>query len=348
MASFLSSLLPVVTNLIPAVAPAIIDGITQVVSHFTGNGTYLDSNAPGDLLAGIPHPFAGIDMSRIGNDAVTPEDAAAEQILGQSIGKSAQDALRSALVQKSLREALMMESFINIQGTTIKLFTQYSFYYVNKPTSEITSPKKNGMPQIGYDDFAFIHIIPNVFEQWQQLRKYEFFYVDAVEIKEAINTEGTTSTQIAFFPFTRDVTKVRQSEALTAYNLSGQTNKVGARYAIRNFSPVLMEYEDDGKFHPINYECRPNLPYHSEVLDDFDSSRVEGSKFLSYGTVCFIKKNMGENDIAVQFNVELTVRCFNQSATFIPPEEIAPAPQEVYEKKTSKISNIIPKKVVKK
>ena len=57
---------------------------------------------------------------------------------------------------------------------------------------------------------------------------------------------------------------------------------------------------------------------------------------------------MGENDIAVQFNVELTVRVFNQSATYVSPDEISPAPQEVYEKKTSKISNIIPKKVVKK
>ena len=348
MASALLSLLPGIIQTGAQLAPVVINTISDVISHFTGNGTYLDSNAPGDLLGGGIHPFAGIDMSRIRNDAVTSEDAAAEQILGESIGKSAQEALRSALVQKSLREALMMESFVNIKGTTIKLFTQYSFYYVNKPTSEIESPKKNGMPQIGYDDFAFIHIIPNVFEQWQKLRQWEFFYVDAVEVKEAINTEGTTSTQIAFFPFTRDVTKVPQSEALTAYNLSGQTNKVGARYAIRNFSPVIMEYEEDGKFHPINYECRPNLPYHSEVLDDFSSSRVEGSKFLSYGTVCFIKKNMGENDIAVQFNVELTVRVFNQSATYVSPDEISPAPQEVYEKKTSKISNIIPKKVVKK
>ena len=347
MSSILASLLPTLITTGAQLAPYVIDSISNIISHFTGNGVYLDSNAPGDLLS-LPRPFAGIDMSRIGNAAVTPEDAASEQILSESIGKSAQEALRNVLVQKSLREALMMESFVNIKGTTIKLFTQYSFYYVNKPTSEIINPKKNNMPQIGYDDFAFIHIIPNVFEQWQKLRNWEFFYVDAVEVKEAINSEGTTSTQIAFFPFTRDVTKVRQSEALTSYNLSGQTNKIGVRYAIRNFSPAIMEYEEDGKFHPTNYECRPNLPYHSEVLNDFDSNRVEGSKFLSYGTVCFIKKNMGENDIAVQFNVELTVRVFNQSSTYIPPEEITPVSQEVYEKKTSKISNIIPKKVVKK
>ena len=340
-----SVLVPLITtglNLLPT----IVDGILNIF----GNATLIE---PNPIPVGGVVPPSILDMInplyKANPVPLTPEEVATEQVIAGQPGITLEAAFRQILTQKALRESLMMESFVNIKGTSIKLFSTYKFTYVNKPAAEIDNTKAS-IPQIGNDDYAYIHLVPNTFKLWEKLRQYEFFYVDSVVIKEQINSESTTQTQIAFFPFTRDVTKVPQDEALTAYNKNIPSNKVGGEYAVRNFAPALMEYNADGSFHPTNYEVRPNLPYHSDVLDEYSSNRVEGSKFLSFGTVCFIKSNMGINDVAVQFNVEMSVRAFNQSATYIPPENVSPVPveQEVYEKKISKISNVIPKRVIKK
>lgn len=255
--------------------------------------------------------------------------------------------IRDAIAKKSLRAALLMESFVNIKADEVTLIMPLQFKYVNREIDEPTY--ENGIPVIGIGDSAYSHLIPNLFKQWHIIKKYDFFYLEHVTIEAKVTSNSTTTTQLAFFPFSKYTNDLTNDELATAYNLSGTTKDGVLSYMINNFSPCIFEYkEEEGKplyFIPNDYEIRPNLPFRTGVLDLFDEERKNGSKFLSYGTICFIKENTSDEDVTVKVNVKMKLSCFNQSAVSSNNDEDQDAAiQQAKPRKQVRVSNISSKK----
>lgn len=274
-------------------------------------------------------------------------DASSAQITSGAVNGGHLGALiREAIAKKSLRASLLMESFVNIKGDEVNLILPLQFKYVNR---EINGAEdENGIPLIGIGDNAYCHLVPNLFKQWQIIKKYDFFYVEHVSIETKVTSNDTTSTQVAFFPFSKYINDLTDDELATAFNLSGTTKDGVLSYMINNFSPCLFEYKnEEGKplyFIPNDYEVRPNLPFRTGVLDLFDEERKNGSKFLSFGTVCFIKENTSSNDVTVKVNVRMRLTCFNQSAVSSNNDDNGSSAQQAKPRKQVKVSNIITKK----
>lgn len=316
----------------------ITTGINAIVNLFNDGET---QQHPFGLLPPYPVIAQMPEVPlRTGGISVAPldgESASKAQALIKSSGMTREQILKALYSKVTLRNTVLMDSLVNIETQHIQLICPLKFWFShNVPDSGM----RDGEPVIGDGDHAFFHIVPNLFNNWEKIKQYEMFFVGGITVKSTIISPDTTSTQVAYFPFTKDTINMTEDEVLTAYNKSSQTKNGEVEYVLTNFSPSVWKLGENQHVTPTDMTIRPNMPFRTEILDGYEKGKV-GTNFLSYGTLCFVKQNMSQNDVAVQFNVIMDLVAFNQSSGYVRVEQSQEAPVV---KKPAKLSNVTKKK----
>ncbi|EDS89498.1 hypothetical protein EHI_168830 [Entamoeba histolytica HM-1:IMSS] len=85
-------------------------------------------------------------------------------------------------------------------------------------------------------------------------------------------------------------------------------------YVIKNVNPGRFRITKEG-FEPEDFTIEPNKHILTEFLNKYDNTDKDtNGAFLSYGTVCFVKEKLCENDDGIQFNVKMQFIGFSQQS----------------------------------
>ncbi|EDS89235.1 hypothetical protein CL6EHI_020880 [Entamoeba histolytica] len=179
----------------------------------------------------------------------------------------------------------------NCKAETLTLEANLSFYYSR--TSKSWS-EKDGVPVIGADDYCYTHLIHKLFRNYDKLKQYDAFVLNLIIVQSTQLPTSITGTTISFYQLSKDTRKIY--------------------YVIKNVNPGRFRITKEG-FEPEDFTIEPNKHILTEFLNKYDNTDKDtNGAFLSYGTVCFVKEKLCENDDGIQFNVKMQFIGFRQQS----------------------------------
>ncbi|EDR24661.1 hypothetical protein EDI_087090 [Entamoeba dispar SAW760] len=291
------------------------------VSNYAGQGIVQGIQRSG--LHGYKHQLGGTPISDaefyLLDGPIDENDASKEQVLQQHVGANKKQVVAGLIAAKKISNAVLYSPLINCKTETVTLEANLSFYY--SKTAK-TGTRKDGVPVINYKDHGYTHLIPKLFRNYDSLKRYDAFVLNMV----LFNLHKRQQVSLELLAGNRQE--------------SSTYNRI--YYVIRNVTPGRFKITRDG-FEPKDATVNPNEAIPTDVLDKYDSTDMDTSgSFLSYGTLCFIKENLGENDVAMQFNIKMQFIGFRQQSL-----------DDIYDDDGSTemspiTTNCLPKKVLKK
>ena len=245
----------------------IIDGINTIAKVVVGVTDYIsndDTTIAGPslhvpLINGVPnYRQGGVTGSHLDGDVT---DSEANSVQSLTSGVSRDQAVKAILANKALKEAVLLNSMVNIKPQSLQLSLTSTYAFSHLPGNELHQDPtlRDDIVYIGVDEHAYNHIVPNLFNNWEKLLQWQFFYVNSIQVKISINSPDTTSTQVVYFPMGMDTIDMDNETVLTAYNKSGQVKGEGLEYLITNFSPMKYILEENGHISLDDYILRPTL-----------------------------------------------------------------------------------------
>lgn len=295
LSTLLTKVLPKALNIFSYAGQGIVQGIQK-------NG--LDGYRL--QLAGVPiynNDFNPLD------GPIDENEAGEEQVLQQHVGANKEQVVAGLIAAREMSNAVLYSALTNCKTETVTLEANLSFYYTRTDKS---GGQKDGVPVISYKDHGYTHLIPKLFNGYNALKQYDAFVLNMVTVQSVQQSTAITGTTVAFYPLTKDTRKLKNSIIKSAENLQESSAYNRIYYVIRNATPGKFIITQDG-FERKSTSVKPNEAIPVEVLDKYNSTDKDTSgSFLSYGTLCFIKENLGENDVAMQFNVKMQFIGFRQ------------------------------------
>lgn len=305
LTSILTTALPKVVNILKYAGQGIVSGIAQ--NGLAGYRLNLDGGAPVMDAYRVVNPFESQMRSLEG--AISTEEADQEQVFAEHHGADRRQVIAGLIAAKEMNNAVLLSGLTNCKMEELTLEATPSFFYSrNAAPGEM----KDGVPVIGISDHAYTHLIPKLFRNYEKLERCDAFCLQAIEVVSTQLTTNITGTTVAFYPLTEDTRKLDNITVKSAYNKqeSGAYGRIA--YMIRNVTPGTFTIEGDS-FVPENFIIMPNNAIRTSFLKKYDAvdTDSEGS-FLSYGTLCFIKENLGDAEVAMQFSIKLHFTVFRQ------------------------------------
>lgn len=296
LTSIISTALPKILNIVKYAGTGIAQGIAE--NGLAGYRLQLEGQR-----AGSEFKVSGLDGT------ITEDESAQEQVLQQHIGANKTDVVAGLIAQREMANGLLLGALVNCRQDEVTLEATPSFYYSLTAKS---GEKKNGVPVIGVDDHAYTHLIPKLFRNYDRLKQYDAFRLDAIEVTSTQMTTSITGTTVSFFPLSADTRNYSNAFIKSAYNSQSASAYGGVAYMIRNVSPATYTITKDS-FVPDTFEISPNVAIRTSFLDKYDAIDTDSDgTFFSYGTLCFVKENLSETDVAMQFSVKLHFRVWSQ------------------------------------
>ncbi|EDR22679.1 hypothetical protein EDI_250270 [Entamoeba dispar SAW760] len=297
LSTLLSKVLPKALNIFSYAGQGIVQGIQK-------NG--LDGYRL--QLAGYSIPNS--DFNPL-DGPIDENDAGEEQVLQQHVGANKEQVVAGLIAAREMSNAVLYSSLTNCKTETVTLEANLSFYY--SKTAK-TGTRKDGVPVINYKDHGYTHLIPKLFRNYDSLKRYDAFVLNMVIVQSTQASTSITGTIVSFYPLTKDTRKLKNSVVKSAGNRQESSTYNRIYYVIRNVTPGRFKITRDG-FEPKDATVNPNEAIPTDVLDKYDSTDMDTSgSFLSYGTLCFVKENLGENDVAMQFNIKMQFIGFRQQS----------------------------------
>lgn len=295
LSTLLTKVLPKALNIFSYAGQGIVQGIQK-------NG--LDGYRL--QLAGVSIPNS--DFNPL-DGPIDESDAGEEQVLQQHVGANKEQVVAGLIAAREMSNAVLYSSLANCKTETVTLEANLSFYYAKNDKS---GGQKDGVPVINYKDHGYTHLIPKLFNGYDSLKQYDVIVLNMVTVQSIQLSTAITGTTVAFYPLTKDTRKIKNSVIKSAENHQESSAYNRIYYVIRNVTPGRFKITQDG-FEPEDIAAEPNKPIRTSFLNLYDSTDKDTSgSFLSYGTLCFIKENLGENDVAMQFNVKMQFIGFKQ------------------------------------
>lgn len=312
LTSILSNALPKVINVAKYATQGIISGIQQ--NGLAGYRLRLDGVRPEAYGYRSGDAFDAQMKSLDGT--IGPEEADQEQVFSEHQGADRAQVVAGLIAAKEMSNMVLLGGLTNCKMEELTLEATPSFFYSKSATP---GELKDGVPVIGVNDHAYTHLIPKLFRNYEKLEKYDAFCLQSIEVVSTQLTTNITGTTVAFYPLTEDTRKLDNVTIKSAYNKqeSGAYGRIA--YMIRNVSPGTFTIQGDS-FVPDNFIIMPNNAIRTSFLKKYDAidTDTEGT-FMSYGTLCFIKENLGDAEVAMQFSIKLHFTVFRQR--FLDPEE---------------------------
>ena len=304
----------VLTGIITQVAPKVLN-----VAKYAVNGIIDGVSKNG--LAGYRLQLAGYEggshfVPGSLDGAINSEEADQEQVLNQHAGSPKEDVVAGLIAMKEMNNAVLLGSLVNMKMEDVILEATPSFYYSRKLNP---GSMKDNVPVIGFDDHAYTHIIPKLFRNYDKLKQYDAFCLQYITVESTQLTTNITGTTVSFYPLTKDTRNMDNAVIKSAYNHqdSGAYSRIA--YVIRNTTPGTFVNTSTG-FYPENFQVLPNGAIRTEFLNKYNAIDTDqDGSFLSYGTLCFVKENLGEEDVAMQFSIKLHFSCWKQQ--YLAPED---------------------------
>ncbi|GAB1219002.1 hypothetical protein ENUP19_0011G0002 [Entamoeba nuttalli] len=297
LSTLLSKVLPKALNVITYAGQGIVQGIQK--NGLDGYRLQLDG-----------HPIYNSDFNPL-DGPIDESDAGEEQVLQQHVGANKEQVVAGLIAAREMSNAVLYSALTNCKAETLTLEANLSFYYSRTSKS---GSEKDGVPVIGADDHGYTHLIPKLFRNYDKLKQYDAFVLNLITVQSTQLSTSITGTTVSFYPLSKDTRKLKNAVIKSAENRQESSAYNRIYYVIRNVSPGRFRITQDG-FEPEDFTIEPNKPIRTEFLNKYDNTDKDtNGAFLSYGTLCFVKENLGENDVAMQFNVKMQFIGFRQQS----------------------------------
>lgn len=300
-----------ISSVLTKVAPKVIN-----VAGYAVNGVIEGIKANG--LAGYRMQLDGYEVARLPGERVnlgdeqiiSAESGNQEQYLHGLVGYLTEDVVKGFVIQREMQNSTLYSILVNCKREDLVLETNSTFIYKMNATPGET---KNGIPVIGLDDHAYLHLVPKLFKNYDKLKQHLCFILNHIEIESTQMTNEVTGTTLSFFPVSFDTRKYTNSSIKSAYNSQSTIANNTIKYIIRNASPALY-INENGTFRPKDFVIHPNFCMYSSYLDLYEKSDIDSDgEFLSYGTLCFVKENFNpDKEVAMQFSVKMFFDVYDQ------------------------------------
>lgn len=192
--------------------------------------------------------------------------------------------------QSHIESSVLNMPIIGLKHSQVTISLHLEYTFSPAPTDVNT---QIGIPNVNFNDHVVMHLMPKNFAFYKNLLKHELIKFNRCTIVSS-NTSGfDTTTNIGFFPSTKDTTKVSNAVLLQMSKRLELDPEEKMAYTIRYVSPDVIEYEIDDK---KNYR---NIKHHNMFLEPNKIIRTENlaslaeDEGLSYGTVIIVKQNVG-------------------------------------------------------
>ena len=214
-----------------------------------------------------------------------------EEILVATQADLSKRQIFAAIAEQSHIEASVLNMpIIGLRHAEVTISMHLEYTFSPAPTDVNT---QIGIPNVNFNDHVVMHLMPKNFAFYKNLLKHELIKFNRCTIVSS-NTSGfDTTTNIGFFPSTKDTTKVSNAVLLQMSKRLELDPEEKMAYTIRYVSPDVVEYEIDDK---KNYR---NIKHHNMFLEPNKIIRTENlanlaeDEALSYGTVIVVKQNVG-------------------------------------------------------
>lgn len=196
--------------------------------------------------------------------------------------------------------------FMNgFQATNVELTTSITCVFANKDSTADTLYIKPG-------DHAFVHLIPNEFDNWETLKKFELFSINAIVVEGFHNSPEKNSGDIGFLPIsinTRTLKNEQLRQSAIMRNNNGLANFRFMKSILTGnyYTFKLDENKRITDIYPVSPYVNPQpIMYTDYVLQH------EKDQILSYGTVILMKDNYSTIPITFTLNVKMYAVGYSQ------------------------------------
>lgn len=324
MSGFLATLGSIASTIISKAAPIAISvgkgafaGLIQGLTSLDGKAAFIPRSRYD--LTGYKAHLAGYrahlgDENGItdeGETQITEGMANSEQILTGLQGEKLSTAIENYGTYKVLEGNILLGSLINNKANQIML--QASPQYMYSATTESSSLSENlDIPIIHMKDHAYVHLIPKLFEGYDELIKHDFFQLSEIIIKPSQLSFSTVPVKIIYIPVSMDTTHITNEELERCSNSCIIQSGSVTNYHIR--CPCPTTFKSDGDFVPDPINLNPNYAIGvKSLIKNYSNDEVNNNsgKFLSYGTVCFLSENATQDVIAFKFSITLIFNVYD-------------------------------------
>lgn len=295
----LFSVLSALRTIVPAVwdvANPLIDGIVDMIRpeamYGEGVGTaFITNKTP-----------QGID------EAPSASEVKGEEILVATKADLTRRQIMAAVADQAHIEASafnMPVVGLKHSEVTVSLHLEYTFS--PQPTEQTTAI---GVPNINFNDHVVMHLMPKDYAFYKNLLKHELIKFNRCTINSS-NTSGfDTTTNVGFFPATKDTTKVSNAVLLQMAKRLELNPEEKMSYTIRYVSPAVVEYELDDKKNYVNIHSHQMFLEPNKIIRTDNLKNLAANEALSYGTVVIVKQNVG-TIIGMSYTVNMVFDCWD-------------------------------------
>ena len=238
------------------------------------------------------------------------------QLMGEEDGQTSIDIegntemTKEELIQKYINmergRGLYICPFMNgLQAVNVELTTSITCLFANKNSTADTTYIKPG-------DHAFVHLIPNEFNNWETLKRFELFSINVIEIKGTHNSPDKNSGDIGFLPIsvnTRTLKNEQLKQSAIIRNNNGLANFKFMKALLTGnyYTFKLDESKRITDIYPVSPYVNPQpIMYTDYVLQH------EKDQILSYGTVVLMKDNYNEIPIVFTLDIKMYAVGYSQ------------------------------------
>lgn len=329
MASILGSLASIATNVLSKALPVAIEVGKGAFGGLIKGLTSLDGRRPyiGDTinygrsnfsLAGYRASLAGYRAALAAEDprntegvaVVTSELAKQEQICQGKQGEDVADLITSFTENKVIEQNLLGTGLINTKADQV-IITSYPKYKYVKEGSENVDDQ--GITIIHSEDHAYVHLIPKLFNNYNNLFNHRFIQLSGIAIKPKNMSWANIPVRVVFLPQSRDTTNITNDSLKNCVNQSDFGQVMGEYYVIRRAFPTIFNSNDG--FVPDNCFLNPNFFIQTESLKlkyTATDLTTGSGRMLSYGTVCFLTENATSDTVAFEFEMSMVFNVYDE------------------------------------
>ena len=291
---------------------AIFNSLKFVVPYAWEAGKYVGDLLVNTLFQGAQGYEKGVSdtwiSSRDMDGTPTAEEMKSEEILVATQSEMTRRQIVAAMAEQSHIEASVLNMPIvglKHSEVTVSLHLEYTF---SPAPTEVNT--QIGIPNVNFNDHVVMHLMPKNFAFYKNLLKHELIKFNRCTIVSS-NTSGfDTTTNIGFFPATKETYKVSNAVLLQMAKRLELNPEEKMSYTIRYVSPAVVEYELDEQKNYKNIRSHQIFLEPNKIIRTDNLKSLAADEALSYGTVVIVKQNVG-TVIGMSYTVNMVFDCWD-------------------------------------
>ena len=211
------------------------------------------------------------------------EEMKGEEILVATQSEMTRRQIVAAMAEQSHIEASVLNMpIVGLKHSEVTISLHLEYTFSPAPTDVNT---QIGIPNVNFNDHVVMHLMPKNFAFYKNLLKHELIKFNRCTIVSS-NTSGfDTTTNIGFFPSTKETTHVSNAVLLQMAKRLELNPEEKMAYTIRYVSPAVVEYEIDDKRNYKNIRSHQIFLEPNKIIRTDNLKSLAEDEALSYGTI---------------------------------------------------------------